>query len=284
MNCIKKHNDRTERIQLELNDKIRLELIGFVKCPGGWRGYSHSHPFWELMYINKGRATFHYRGRKYTFQPDNIYLVEPHVKHRLVNAGRDILENLYIGFSFDFHPNKISMKIRNIPIFQGAPEEAVFKNEFRKIARLLNKPELDVFKRKRGRIIEMLVKIINILIPDDKVAGEIPDARLDILTDKVKRYLSQNISRGISIDEVARPFYLSPHYLGDIFKRATGISLKSYHNTLRMTEAAVRLRENILNISELAEKLGFGGIHYFSRKFKKFYGISPVRYRQINSR
>lgn len=85
----------------------------------------------------------------------------------------------------------------------------------------------------------------------------------------------------MSINEIAKPFYLSPHYLGDIFKQTTGMSLKKYHNSLRMTKAAILLTKSILNVSEVAANIGFGGIHYFSRKFKEFYGVSPMHYRKI---
>jgi AraC-like DNA-binding protein len=47
-----------------------------------------------------------------------------------------------------------------------------------------------------------------------------------------------------------------------------------------MNSAGEYLQFTTLNITQIAEKLGFENIYYFSRKFKSFYGISPSEYRK----
>jgi len=277
---IKKHNDRAERIQLEVEDQIRLELLGFVTCPSGWKGNVHSHPFWELIYINKGQGIFYYEKKKYIFQSNNIYLLKPYKEHQFVNNGEEEIETLYVGFSFDFRPSKILKNNQSFPILQGVLEGDMIKGELREIANLVQKHKSDVLIKRRNQIIELLVKVINFLNSNDEFPVKAQNIRLNILVDKVKRYLSQNINRDICINEVAQPFYLSPHYLGDIFKQITGMSLKRYHNSLKMTKAAKLLKEGTLNISQIAEELGFETLHYFSRRFKKFYGVAPSYFHQ----
>ena len=44
--------------------------------------------------------------------------------------------------------------------------------------------------------------------------------------------------------------------------------------------ARLLIRENKLNFSQIAEKLGYGSIHYFSRQFKNITGMTPTEYQE----
>ena len=44
------------------------------------------------------------------------------------------------------------------------------------------------------------------------------------------------------------------------------------------------IRENEKNFTQISDELGFSSIHYFSRLFTKCYGISPIKFRQTNSK
>jgi hypothetical protein len=51
-----KYSQEDDRRHLEPARQLRLEMAGLVNCPMGWRGKTHSHPFWEFVYINCGEA------------------------------------------------------------------------------------------------------------------------------------------------------------------------------------------------------------------------------------
>ncbi len=53
---------------------------------------------------------------------------------------------------------------------------------------------------------------------------------------------------------------------------------KHYINQLKLTKSKELLRESTLSISEISEMLGFSSIHYFSKKFKSYFGICPSEY------
>ena len=106
------------------------------------------------------------------------------------------------------------------------------------------------------------------------------DIRTQNLVEKVKEYLKDNLCRSIKLEELGPMFYLSPHYIGDSFKKVTGMSMKKYHDMLRMRYAFQLLEETELSISEISDRLGFDSIHYFSRRFKERYGFSPSELRK----
>jgi AraC-like DNA-binding protein len=63
------------------------------------------------------------------------------------------------------------------------------------------------------------------------------------------------------------------------FKKLYGISPLGYVNALRATRAGGLLRDTNMNIAEIAERLGFENLSYFTRFFRKYRGKTPSEYR-----
>lgn len=78
-----------------------------------------------------------------------------------------------------------------------------------------------------------------------------------------------------SIEELSREIGISPSYLCLIFKKTTGITAIQYQNRIKIGKAIDLLRSGEYNITEVAERLGFKDIYYFSRLFKKITGTPP---------
>ena len=72
---------------------------------------------------------------------------------------------------------------------------------------------------------------------------------------------------------------LSSGYLCRIFKEETGVSINAYINNLRMTYAGELLADKNSYIKEVAISVGFEDQLYFSRLFKRYYGVTPSEYR-----
>ena len=65
-------------------------------------------------------------------------------------------------------------------------------------------------------------------------------------------------------------------------KRETGKSAVRYVTVVKMERARKLLVDSDLRIGEIADKLGFEDIDYFSKVFRKTTGISPREYRRKN--
>lgn len=96
-------------------------------------------------------------------------------------------------------------------------------------------------------------------------------------------YIDQNISQNLKLEDVADQVYLSPAYLGILFKKETGENFTSYVTKLRLTKAKELLMDVRLNISEIAVLVGYKNSRYFSRIFKENIGITPKEYRNIHT-
>ena len=92
-------------------------------------------------------------------------------------------------------------------------------------------------------------------------------------------YIQDNYGKKISLASVADHVGLSSGYLCRIFKDETGVSINSYINNLRMTRAGELLADKNSYIKEVAISVGFEDQLYFSRLFKRYYGVTPSEYR-----
>lgn len=101
------------------------------------------------------------------------------------------------------------------------------------------------------------------------------------ILEKIQRYLEENYSKDISLDTVAEVVNLSTSYLSFIFKEVSGKNFVDYVNEFRVEKAKQFLDETSLNVSQIAEKVGYNSANSFSKVFKKYVGISPGQYRKI---
>lgn len=97
-------------------------------------------------------------------------------------------------------------------------------------------------------------------------------------------YIKKHYKTNISISEIAKEFSLTPNYCGHLFKKTMGMSVNTYLNTLRLNHACNALLNTDLPISEIAYESGFNSLEYFHVTFKKFYGVTPAKYRSLTPR
>ena len=104
------------------------------------------------------------------------------------------------------------------------------------------------------------------------------------LSDRICRYLSDNIGVPFNSENIEKRFYLSYKYMSHLFKKEKGVTMQQYHNSVRMDEACRLLCSTLMSIGEIADKLGFSDVLYFSRCFRNYTGKSPSAYRKDSAR
>ena len=95
-----------------------------------------------------------------------------------------------------------------------------------------------------------------------------------------KNYISINISRPITVTEIASAVGINDRYLYNLFIKHEKLSPKQYLLNLKLSRAALMLKSSRITISEIAEHCGFSDVLAFSRFFSKREGISPSEYRR----
>jgi AraC-like DNA-binding protein len=96
---------------------------------------------------------------------------------------------------------------------------------------------------------------------------------------EVSRYLRQNCTEAIDLDELAHRFGYSPRHFRRVFREAMATTPHDYLVKLRLGRAMRALSGSDASITDVALASGFGDANYFSHTFRKHTGLSPGRYR-----
>lgn len=93
--------------------------------------------------------------------------------------------------------------------------------------------------------------------------------------------ISSRYAADINLRVIASEVYLSPNYLGQMFKKYTGKSINDYICEYRMEKAKALLRLPGEKIVTVANKVGIPNPSYFCTVFKNIYGIAPGEYQKL---
>jgi len=109
------------------------------------------------------------------------------------------------------------------------------------------------------------------LFPDDESIGML-----------VKYYVKNNLAGKITLADIAWNLHCSTVTLTEHFKAEFGITVMEYVTKKRMEQAEKILLATDEPLREVAVRVGYSDVEYFSRTFKRFHGISPAAWRKKN--
>lgn len=95
------------------------------------------------------------------------------------------------------------------------------------------------------------------------------------------KYMNENLSGNISLDDISFHIGLSKYHFSRLFKKLTKYSPIEYFNRLKIQKACDILTTTDLTITEISEILSYTTPYYFSEHFKQVTGFSPSQFRQI---
>lgn len=100
------------------------------------------------------------------------------------------------------------------------------------------------------------------------------------LASRAIRYIEEHYAEPFGLQHLAELFQSSPRQLQRLFKDHYRLGPMEYLIQVRMGQAQALLLNTEVSIKEIAEAVGYGDFYYFSRAFKKHFGVSPLYYRR----
>jgi transcriptional regulator GlxA family with amidase domain len=110
----------------------------------------------------------------------------------------------------------------------------------------------------------------------------IPKAKSLVRIGKAIHFIENNFHHNIYIQQLADLSFMSIRNFQRIFKDATGLSPNDYLLELRIQHASKLLTETDYAVYNVSDQVGITDWFYFSKAFKKKFGISPIKYRKQN--
>ena len=101
---------------------------------------------------------------------------------------------------------------------------------------------------------------------------------------RAKAYVSEHISRRITITDIADAIGISKNYLTNVFSGTEGIPLMEYINRSKLSHMLVLIRRYNYTLAQAGKQVGFTDVNYISRVFKRYYGMTVTEYKRSMER
>ena len=237
----------------------------------------HYHPHLEIYYMKDGHCRYFIDDRSFDVEAGDVVFIPQGIIHR-TKYTTSSHSRLLINFTDEYLPSDIIAKLEKARYLYRSKEiakniEAIFK----KIEQEYANPDEYTPKMLCCHTIEMLCLIL-------RHPGNLEEATTgNELVDSIMKYIKQNYMNDIKLSSVAKMKSVSAEHLSRTFKSCTGLGFNEYVTLLRLRRSEEMIKNNpSKTISEIAYECGFNDGNYFSYKFRKMYGISPIQLRANN--
>lgn len=134
------------------------------------------------------------------------------------------------------------------------------------------------------RVVALLVRLLRGAMPSagkPREAGVSTAARRRELVERAKAQLGHDLDQPRSLAAIASALDCSPFHLCRVFQRDAGTTLHAYRTQLRLRHALDRLLAAPVDLTELALETGFSHHSHFTWAFRRAFGVTPSRARQL---
>lgn len=253
----------------------------------------HYHAQYELLYISKSNGIRFVGDSVAHFFPGDLVLVGPFLPHLWRNDvsyygenGVNKVNTIIIKFTKDF----IGEGTFDNPEFSGINrllEQSKFGVSFGKAVSEKMRNELlgIIDLAPAGQSIKVLELLNRLAMTDDRLLLSSSDMRQystqhSQRLDEVIKFISDNYTSDISLDDVADIACMTTNSFCRFFKKMTNKSFVQFLNEVRIRNASRLLAQEDLPVSEICDIVGYKTITNFNRQFKHIMGTTPVIYRQ----
>jgi AraC-like DNA-binding protein len=250
----------------------------------------HMHAWFEFNYVLEGEMETGFGGSLVPIRSGEFFLVPPDTVHEHVYRRRQPHEGLCLRWRIRRAPDApqnesgetSSLYKRLVRLKDWTPGS--YRDRDRYGIRTLIWQFLEAAEAGRSvlslqlTLIQLLEALTRIHQPDERPLHA-SAGNHDQLVKKVDVYLQDWQSGRFNAEELAASLHMSYGHLSRLYRKRTGYTIVERMNEIRLEKAGRLLRSSALPVKLVAEQAGFADMPYFSRAFKKRYGVSPLQYR-----
>lgn len=220
----------------------------------------HHHSHWEIMYYCEGTGVNTIDGVRYRFVPGTIICQPPFLDHEDISQSGFKCINIVVN-DFDLS-DRLPVIVQDTGNHDFLTVFNQIYNEFH------NENDLNVTNS--------LLNILTIYI-----SRRLKEKPLSPHTDYLKNEIINNFADpDFSILETIEKLPASKSHVRLMFENDVGMSPKEYLKSVRMEQAKKLMEGSSRLISEISFRCGYADPFYFSRIFRKHFGINPREWRK----
>lgn len=250
----------------------------------------HYHEFDKLILLLGGKVTYVVEGVTYFLRPWDVLLVQHNMIHKPTIDPVEPYERIVIWLGRDWLKKRSDPGEALDTCFHTARERGFHllrTDGARRLQYMQSIQQLEEALRSdefgAGRMADTLCQQLLIAVNRDilrsRTATEARDSyRVDPKMEEILKYITANLETELSVDVLAKRFYLSRYYLMHRFKAVTGYTVHQYISQKRLLRAGELIRAG-MPVMKAAEQAGFSEYSTFLRAFQNTFHMSPREFR-----
>ncbi len=265
----------------------KIANIHYFEFTNEYHTFKDRHPFRELIYVDSG--SINVNSENYCGSVDSNFLIihKDNEEHSLTCSSESAPNVIIIGFEchaeelddFSKRPFELSAECRKLLTEVIREGRSVFLPPY-------DVPNITDMKKRKDYLFgaDQMIKLkletffIELIRCKDISHDQSKTVVLNDKSEEIYNYIKTNFRQKINLDELCFLYGTNKTSLCFNFKLAYGETVISLINKLKIKEAKKLMREGKLNLSQISLEVGFSSLHYFSRMFKLYEGVSPSEY------
>lgn len=241
----------------------------------------HFHPEWEIIWLLDGALSLTYDQQHYRVEAGELLLFSPgrpHEFHKIDRSGT------FLCLQASPELFRLDRRLAADSLFPARylPDTSIIKKRLLTLAGAYfeRKPQYEF-----TCIGETCLLFGDILsaIPTHVVSRE-EQERLEKRNQRLLaliRFVDDNYMHKIRLSDFAEAENCSMHYLSHFVKDALNQSFQEYVGSVRLNCACKLMADGDRRLLDICEESGFSDYRYFSRAFKRQFGMTPEQYRDL---
>lgn len=263
-----------------------IYTVHYFEYAGSYAFSGESHDFWELLYVDRGSLRVTAGDQVWELTRGQIIFHAPGEFHALSATG--VAPDLVV-VSFGCDSPDMAF-FQGLITTAGEAERAllarIVEESTASFSTPLDDPATQTLQRREispfggeqlvcAALEELLIRLIR---RREQPAPPLTAPGSDESLKRVASYMEQHLDRPLTLEEICRDNLIGRSQLQKLFHTYTGGGVMEYFGNLKIQAARRMIRDGRLNFTQIAARLGFQSVHYFSRRFRKVTGMSPSEY------
>ncbi len=244
------------------SDSFSYNKIINVKCS------PHVNLSMEIILVTKGEIKINANDKQYVIKENQAFFIMPFEMHNFIT---ETYSECYVIMFSNQNTNLFNDTFKD---YLPSPRNLTLDVE---VINWIN------YKLRENKTLNEL-EVLSVLTPlfnEIKAKCKEKEPKLefkDFFYDALK-VINYNLDKTNSLVSVAKEIGVHPVTLSKAFKKYAGMSFVEYVNYRRISSAQSKIAEGEKSI-DVAFETGFGSVRSFNREFKKYFGVTPTKYKE----